>query len=267
MLEKVRKGNVDLILASELEAEHGIVVAFTGRSGGISEPPFDSLNLSYDVGDERGAVVSNRHLVEEILGIPSDVWVFGKQAHGSRVAFVGELERGRGATDHWSGLSHCDGLVTDREGLLLGVLTADCLPLVMVCGSRRAVGIAHVGWKGALYGIAVDLLHKLLECTGCRHEEIDAFLGPCIGPCCMVVGEDVENNFRKYIGDAAFAEGAGRKPRLDLVSICRSQLIGSGVEKANILSTGICTQCDPRYFSHRGSGGRTGRQAGIVAVI
>src|SRR5450756_765631 len=80
----------------------------------------------------------------------------------------------RQGVDHWSAIPRSDGLATDRSGIVLCILTADCLPLVMVCGTARAVAVAHVGWRGALYGVTVSAISRLLEYTGCRTEEITA---------------------------------------------------------------------------------------------
>lgn len=267
MLEAVQRAGVDLITVPELERERGITVIFTGRLGGNSRPPFDSLNLAYDAGDENKVVTSNRHLVGKILGIPPEDWVLCRQVHGSCVKRAGELERGRGGLDHWSAIPRADGLISDREGLVLGILTADCLPLVLVCGSESAVGVAHVGWRGALYGVVISALKRLFEYSGCRPDEVTAFLGPCIGPCCLKIGKDVADDFRRFIGDKAVIEGEDGSPRLDLASICRRQLIGYGINYTNIFSADVCTSCDEKYFSHRGSGGNTGRQAGMVAIL
>ena len=258
---------MELIAAPEFERELGITVTFTGKLGGNSRPPFDSLNLAYDVGDERKVVTSNRKLVGKILGIPRDDWVLCEQVHGSCVKRVGELERGRGGLDRWSAIPRSDGLISDREGLVLGILTADCLPLVMVCGSAKAVGVAHVGWRGALYGVAVSALHRLLEHADCRPGDITAFLGPHIGPCCLHVGSDVADDFRRFVGDKSVIEGKDGSTRIDLASICREQLVGSGIDNTNIFSVDVCTHCDERYFSYRASGGTTGRQAGMVAIL
>jgi YfiH family protein len=267
MLVAEQRGGLDLIVVPELERSLGITVAFTGRRGGNGSPPFDSLNLAYDVGEERDVVRSNRNLVGNILGISPDDWVLCQQVHGSRVMHAGELERGRGGPDYWSAIPRTDGLVSCTEGLALGILTADCLPLVMVCASEKAAGVAHVGWRGALYGVAVSALHRLLGYSGCNAGEIYAFLGPCIGHCCLKVGKDVAADFRRFAGDNAVTGSEDGNSRLDLASICRNQLIESGVNVNNIFTADVCTNCDEKYFSYRGSGGNTGRQAGMVAIL
>ena len=267
MLEAVQRDGIDLIAVPDLERDLGIIVAFTGRQGGTSRPPFERLNLAYDVGDEREAVTSNRLLLGKALSISTDDLVLCRQVHGSCVKRVGELERGRGGVDHWSAIPRSDGLATDRSGIVLCILTADCLPLVMVCGTARAVAVAHVGWRGALYGVTVSAISRLLEYTGCRTEEITAFLGPCIGSCCLQVGKEVADGFRRFIGDEAIVEVDDGSMRLDLASICRQQLVEAGINIKNIFSADVCTRCDEGYFSYRGSEGNTGRQAGIVAIL
>lgn len=267
MLEAVQRDGIDLITVPELEGDSGITVAFTGRHGGKSRPPFESLNLAYDVGDERKAVTSNRLLFGNMMGIPPEDWVLCQQVHGSCVKRVGDLEKGRGGIDYWSAVPRSDGLVTDRAGMAIGILTADCLPIVLVCRSARVIGAAHVGWRGALFGVAVSALGRLLEYPDCRAEEMLAFLGPSIGPCCLQVGKEVACEFRRSIGEEAVIEGDDGTARLDLPAICRYQLVEAGIRRKNIFSAGVCTHCDERYFSYRGSGGNTGRQAGMAALL
>jgi hypothetical protein len=267
MLKKVERGGLGILSAPGVENDFGISMAFTSGKHGGSGHQFKALNLSYDVGDDRKVVTSNRILLAEAFGIPPENWVLCQQVHGSRVNIVGELERGRGGLDHWSAMPRTDGLVTDKAGIALGILTADCLPLAMVCGSAKVVGVAHVGWRGALYGVATAAIRRMLEFPGCTPEEVIAFLGPCIGPCCLEVGSDVAAEFRRFHIDVAISGGNNGSPRLDLASTCRDQLISAGVKSNNIFTAGVCTRCDDEYFSYRGSGGKTGRQAGIVAIL
>jgi len=269
MLELVHRGGLDMLAAPELEDEFGIALAFTNRHGGESGGSFSTLDLSFNVGDSRVAVASNRDRVAEFFGIHAEHWVLGQQVHGATVRQVGLLERGRGGRDYWSGLPRTDGLLTDLPGVAVGVLTADCLPVVMAAVVERMVGIAHAGWRGILSGVAPAVLEAVSLASGCPPGEMLAFLGPCIGPCCMEVDEDVAVFFRARFGgggDVVMTDGTGRS-RIDIALACRRQLEGAGVRQASIFESGICTSCDESYFSFRRSGGTTGRQLAVVAVM
>jgi len=263
MLENVESGAVSFRGSPALMSAEGVLVAFTNRRGGSSEPPFDSLNLSYNVGDGYVSVTSNRDRLWRELSISPSRAVFARQVHGCRVCEVGEVEAGRGAFDHASGIPGCDALVTGASGIAVGVLVADCLPLLLVGPSCGRVAAVHAGWKGLLDGI----VERSVVCTGPRVPgELHAFIGPHIGSCCMRVGPEVAEPYRSKYGASVLEYGDDGECRLDMGAACLAALAASGVDPGRVHSVGECTACGSGYFSHRMSGGHTGRQAALVMI-
>ena len=220
-------------------------VAFTTRHGGMSEGPYASLNLGLKTDDEPGNVRANRALVLEQLGLDPARLALNVQQHGT------DLHRAVTGRTGEPG----DALWTDERGLPLLVLTADCLPIVLVrTGPEPAVAVVHAGWRGLLGGI----LDTAVATLG---GEIAAAVGPAIGPCCYEVGEEVAGPYRARFGADVVAAR-----HLDLRAAAAAALAGAGVE--DVTHVARCTSCDPGrlFFSHRRDRGITGRQ-GVVAAL
>lgn len=262
MLERVTREGVELLAAPALE-RRGITVAFTGRSQAAGPREFSGMNLSFDVGDDHRAVTSSRTALAAALGVDPGRMVFPRQVHGATVRVVGPLDVGRGAADHDSGIPRADGLVSMLRGVAVGVLTADCLPVVLAAPSARAVAVAHAGWRGVLAGTAEAALRKLLRETGCAPVEVLAFIGPHIRPCCFETGPEVTDLFERRIGSARFS---GARGRIDLGRACAGRLVAAGVPHGRVHVHEECTSCGRDYFSYRASGGACGRQGGFAVV-
>jgi YfiH family protein len=212
-------------------------VAFSTRQGGVSEGPFESLNLGILTDDDRERVVRNRELLLTDLGV--DEFAMGRQVHGT-------------AMEEWDGpssrpLKELDGHVTSTPGLGLLVLVADCLPVALVGEGRAAM--LHCGWRGLAGGIIEKALMKFDAPPA-------AAIGPGIGQCCYEVGDEVLAEFSAY-------EGVADGRMLSLRAIARQQLEAAGVTQ--IEDVDLCTSCRPDlFFSHRRDNGLTGRQAGVA---
>jgi YfiH family protein len=220
------------------------VAAFSTRVGGVSEAPFDTLNLGRLTEDDAEHVTENRcRLCAEVAADP-DRLRYGRQVHSSivhRAAGTGEPG---------------DGVWSDTPGEPLLVFTADCLPVALARanGDRPAVAALHVGWRGLLAGIVESAAAAL----GSAH--LAAAIGPGIGPCCYEVGADVAEPFRERFGAAIVEDG-----RLDLWSATEQALRAAGA--ATVMRVDLCTACNPElFFSHRRDAGRTGRQ-GLIAYV
>lgn len=167
-----------------------------------------------------------------------------RQVHGTRIiALPGQVD-GRET-------SEADGLLSESDGVEVGVWTADCLPVLMATEGGQYVGAFHAGWRGAVSGIAVQGLLKLIDLSGEDHSRIRVVLGPAIGPCCFEVGPEVWD---------AVDSGTPRyeqkdKRTLDLWNLVTFQLRMSGLSPASVGSVSLCTRCHPDlFFSHRGWG-------------
>jgi YfiH family protein len=233
----------------------GARVAFSTRIGGVSEPPFDSLNLGLLTDDEPTAVDENCRRLAAALGLAPDQVVFALQVHGTRLIDhsedAGEFRGSFGKTyvqkEPGNDPPEADGHIVREPGTAPLVFVADCLPIAL----RGPGGLAmvHAGWRPLAGGILADAAAAV--------EATDAAIGPGIGPCCYEVGDEVLEAF------ADLGEGIAEGRMLDLPGVARRQLARAGVE--NVRSAGLCTSCEPElFFSHRRDRGRTGRQAGLA---
>jgi YfiH family protein len=228
-------------------------VAFSTRVGGVSEGPFESLNLGILTGDEPRSVIENRRRLCEKIGADSERATMLWQQHGAGVVRAPD-DRGvmSAGFDHPPG----DALWTDDPGLTMMLITADCLPVAVARanGGGPALAVLHVGWRGLLEGIAAAALGEI------RNGRLEAVIGPGIGPCCYEVGDEVATPFRERFGDEVMS---GRN--LDLYTATEKALYAAGC--ARVERVEMCTSCHPDlFFSHRRDRGRTGRQ-GVVARI
>jgi len=225
----------------------GARVAFSTREGGVSEGPYESLNLGILTDDEPERVARNRGLLAERLGLaPADV-AMGWQVHGTEIARWDAPLTPGGFAEPGAELEKVDGHVTDRPGLGLLVLVADCLPVALATPGR--VSMLHCGWRGLAAGIVE-------RGAGLFDEPPAAAVGPGIGSCCYEVGDEVLDAF-------ADVGGAAEGRMLDLRAVAEARLRAAGVER--IEHVGLCTSCRADlFFSHRRDQGVTGRQAGVV---
>jgi len=219
-------------------------VAFSSRTGGVSDDAYASLNLGLLSGDNRERVRENRRRLYEAAGAHRERVSWPRQMHGAAVVRAGS----RG--------DEADAIWTDEAREPVMVVTADCVPVALVrIGGRPGVALVHVGWRGLLAGVvaaAVDALGGKL---------VAAAIGPGIGPCCYDVGKDVAEPVR-----AAFGARLVRAGRLDLPGAVERALVAAGCVRVDRI--GECTACHPeRYFSHRRDAGLTGRQGAIAYVV
>lgn len=212
-------------------------MAFSTRLGGVSEGPYESLNLGILTDDERARVERNRELLANAAGIDMQSIAMGWQVHGTEVKEWDAPPDGE--------LDKVDAHITARDDLALLVLVADCLPVALAGGDR--VGMVHCGWRGLAGGI-------LGRAVAHFDEPPAAAVGPGIGLCCYEVGDEVRDRF-----DGRFADGR----KLDLRAIADDLLRAAGVQRVEHVD--LCTSCrDDLFFSHRRDDGVTGRQGGLV---
>ncbi len=229
------------LIAVDLGDRH---VRFTTRRGGVSHPPYDSLNLGRWTLDEPSRVRANYAKLAERLGVDLTRIAMGLQVHGNEVQ---RRDEEPGPKDE---LLACDGQATHVEGVTCVVLAADCLPVALVCDST--IAMIHAGWRGLDGGVLDDGLRALRELGG--RGAVIALIGP--GACrqCYEVGDDLRARF------------ATTDRTLDLKAVATERLRGVGV--AEVHDVGLCTMCErgerPLFFSHRRDGPDTGRQGGLA---
>jgi YfiH family protein len=233
-----------------LEAEMpGARAVFSTRVGGISEPPYDSMNVAILTGDQREAVRENRHRLAAALGRDPDGVVMGRQVHGAELQEHRAAQEPRVYADVVRSPEGVDAHSTASAELTPLVMVADCLPVAMA--GPGGVAMAHCGWRGLAGGILAGAA-QAVEATA-------AAVGPGIGPCCYEVGDEVLAEFDD-LDDVA----DGRM--LDLTAVARALLARAGV--AELESADLCTSCNQElFYSHRRDGERTGRQAGLAWLV
>lgn len=238
----------------------GLVHAFYGRDGGASRGPWRSLNLSETVGDSAETVAANWARLTRSLG---DIRPAGMtQVHGDRVRRIGRRDCSRPS----SNVGECDGLLTNEAGCGLTVMTADCVPILLVAPAHRAVMALHAGWRGTLAGIARAGLKAARRSLGIASGEWQAALGPSIGGCCYEVSAEIGDSFERRWGAMPEAwQASGRRGQLDLRRVNTRILEECGIPDSSIHAVGPCTACaNQQYFSYRKSGGKTGRQVSLI---
>jgi YfiH family protein len=234
-----------MIVAPELAALTGVAHGFFTREGGVSTGVHASLNLGFGSDDDRAAILENRRRVAERLGLAPGSLAIPWQHHSADALVV---------TEPWGDTAgpKADAVVTDRPGIAVGVMIADCGPVLFADPEARIVAAAHAGWKGALGGILEATLDTM-EQLGARRERVVAVLGPCISQSAYEVGDDFRARFEAE--DAANARffTTGERPghaQFDLPGYIGARLAAAGVADPHAL--GLCTYADPgRFFSYR----------------
>lgn len=238
------------LLRPDWPAPSRVRSVMTTRRGGVSAPPYGSLNLGTHVGDDPVAVATNRAALRVAAGLPAEpAWL--AQLHGTRV-----VEAGAFATP-----PEADAAFARRSGAVCAVLVADCLPVLLCDRDGTQVAALHAGWRGLAAGI-IESTVRALDLPG---RELLAWLGPCIGPQRFEVGEEVRSALLAADAgaDVAFRRAdAPGKWWCDLAALARRRLQALGVDSVH--GSGLCTASDARRFFSFRRDGQTGRMAALV---
>lgn len=245
----------------------GIRIAFTGRTGGVSEPPFSALNLGGHVGDDVEAVATNRSLLLEAMSVSEVPLIMANQVHGNHVVEVVACDSVSIEAARAQALAGADALLVDapRVGALL--CFADCVPIIVASPTGRFV-VAHAGWRGAMAGIVSKAVRRLVardsySCGVGAAASYNAYIGPHIHTECFETGSDVRSRFVERFGKAV----APDDKHVDLARAVTLDLESAGLSAQRVVDAGVCTACRPNeYFSYRASGGTCGRH-GAFAVL
>lgn len=222
-------------------------MVFSDRRGGVSRGPYESLNLGILTDDDQESVSDNRRRLAAAVGCDAERVAMGWQVHGDEILEWHEPPQNGGFAHAGAELPRVDGHTTTARNVPLLVLVADCMPVALVGAGR--VAMLHCGWRG----LAAGILDKGLELFD---ETPRAVLGPCIGPCCYEVGEEV-------LAEFAGLPGVANGRMLSLSLVAQQKLVARGVTEID--SFPLCTSCRPElFYSHRRDNGVTGRQAGLV---
>ncbi len=243
---KQERGGLLILRFGLLDQAGGLVQGVSTRLGGVSAPPFDSLNLARGE-DDRAAVEENRRRLARALGLRRLVGL--RQVHGSRLVDAGEVD------EH----TEADGLVTTRPGLGLLIKQADCQAVILAAPRAGVVANLHVGWRGNLQNLPGLGVRHLQRHYGVEPSRIWAAISPSLGPCCA----EFVNHRQEFPPQFARYRVAG--DNFDLWQLTWDQLTAAGVRPQRIETAGLCTRCDRRFFSYRREG-TTGRFGTVVAL-
>jgi len=188
--------------------------------------------------------------------------------HGNNVVTITKAFGSGEIGDSDLGLRGADGLLTGVKDLLLMIKVADCFPVFLYDPVKQAIGLIHAGWRGTAAGIVPKAIEKMVGSFGSKPEHIVAGIGPGIGSCCFIVGEDVREAFRKYNARTAFLNTYDdEKLHCDLKKMIATELLSGGLQEERIAAADACTCCNEMvFYSHRRDNGKTGRMAAVIGL-
>lgn len=253
-----------------LEKTGVVVCGFSTRLGGVSRGCCESMNLSFTRGDDPEAVMENYRRIGHALGISPEQIVCSDQTHTVNVRKVGRDDCGNGITKP-KPYRDVDGLITDEAQVALATFYADCVPLYLVDPEKKAIGLAHSGWRGTVGKIGKATVEAMRREYGCRPEAIRTVIGPSICQECYEVSEDVAEAFKKSydpgLWDRLMTRREDGKYQLNLWEACRENFLEAGILPEHISMPEICTCCNPGFlFSHRASKGKRGNLAAFLML-
>jgi YfiH family protein len=252
---------VELLRAPGFEFPAGVVHGFTTREGGVSTEARATLNLALRAGETEAGLHENwRRVVGSLdVSLSAENLAILHQVHGVRVV---EVQAGGGPL---APVAEADAAICIVPGVVLAVRVADCVPVLLA--TPRCVAVAHAGWRGVAGDIVAATVAAMLEKTGESPDAVCAAIGPHIGVGAFEVGEEVVDQLAATgISPSDFARyDLGPRPHVVLSALLRAQLGRCGVDRIGVVAG--CTVTEPRFFSHRRDGERTGRLAGVIARL
>lgn len=251
---------LDFFTFTHFKKSPSLLHAVTTKSNDL---PY-AFSLALHTGEEVENIVANRSKLSNLLHSYEPLhYIVANQTHSDNIKVITQKE-----TKGWKSLSDaiedCDALITDVKGVVLNILTADCVPILLYDKRKGVVAAVHAGWKGTKAQIVSKTVHKMKEVYGCDPKEIIAGIAPSIGRCCYEVGKDVAEHF--------FDMPEGFTPKdekymLDLPFINKQQLLAAGIQEKNIEMSDTCTACEvERFFSYRKEQGCSGRFMSMIGM-
>lgn len=251
------KNGIPYFEISEIAQIGWIHHGFLSRQGGVSSPPYDSLNLSHHNGDQNRNVSQNKNLIAGALSFDPGCLILLNQIHQDQILILKE------PLDHLPPPLEYDALITNVPNRYLGILTADCLPIFVVDQKRRVVAAIHAGRQGTALHIVTQVIKKMEEEFGCSLEDLLITLGPSIGSCCYEIDDKV---FLTEWEPYSISKGRG-KWMVDLAHINMAMMKKVGIEEKQIFWVNLCTSCNSNLFFSYRKEGQTGRQLSFIGII
>jgi YfiH family protein len=259
---------VRALICAPLEKD-GFVNGFSTRLGGVSEMPADALSLAGFNDDAAENILENRRRFLKLF--PGDWALAGCwQVHGAEIRVVHSAAEAKPAENERGDTIFCDVIVSDAKGVLAGVKTADCVPILLGDPATGAFAAVHAGWRGTLATAVVAAVEQLAKEYDVRPENLRAAIGASAGPCCYEVGSDVIDAFTSKFpdGEKLFTATRPGHATVDLLKANRDQLISAGVKPERIHTAPLCTMCrTDLFFSYRKEKSVQGKVGRLMAVV
>ena len=262
-MKLVRNGKLSYLQPGGLA--EGIAAGFSTRNGGVSRAPYNSLNLGLNTEDLQASVDGNRSTFARSFGLQPHQLLTVKQVHGKDLLIIDEPNPD---LSHFLSLE-VDAVITDQPGFMIGVLVADCFPVLLWDAEKKVIAAVHVGWRGAADGILQKTTEAMQEHFGCDVAKLKSAIGPGIGAHKYEVDRPVRDAFRQGSGfwEQIATEVSLGHWQLDIALSSRLQLEQAGLANNNIDQAAECTCCHPELlFSYRRDKGMTGRQIGFISL-
>ncbi|MFO7765449.1 MAG: peptidoglycan editing factor PgeF [Pelovirga sp.] len=262
-MKLVRKGKISYLQPTSIPP--GLIAGFSTRNGGVSRPPYHSLNLGYNTDDPKVHIEGNRSTFVRTFDLPIHQLLTVKQVHGKDILLIDEPNLD---LSHFNRLE-VDAIITNQPGIMIGILTADCYPLLLWNRQQTAVAAVHIGWRGAADGLIGKTVKAITSHFDCTPQDLLAAVGPGIGADRYEVDRPVRDAFRQGSG---FWKEISHETRLGHFSLnlalsCRLQLEQTGIAPDAIEESGHCTYASAEmFFSYRRDDGKTGRQLGFIML-
>ncbi|KQC10505.1 MAG: hypothetical protein APR62_11980 [Smithella sp. SDB] len=265
MFKLNKKHSIQYFESSLLSECDFLTHAFCTRLGGVSEDDYASLNISFKEGDLEGKVLQNWHRLAMAFSIPLEQFLTLNQVHGDDIFVI------KPYGDYYSSREHLnyDAIITNRTNLAICIKTADCVPIFLVDRIKKIIAVVHAGWRSTALGITAKVIRLLIDKYHCLPCDILAVIGPAIGKCCFDLDAAAADDFCKQKNHEAFVFPGKRQNKyaIDLAEANRRQIMNCGISESNIDVSDFCTSCrQDLFFSHRGSGGITGRQVNFMMI-
>ena len=271
---KVGEHSLPFIESPLLEGFSGLRHGFSTRKGGVSKEHLSSLNLGFNLGDEREKVLENFRILGSLFEAKPEDFVLTQQTHSINVRRVGKEDRGKGIFRERN-YTDVDALITNEEGVILTAFSADCVPILFYDKGHRAIASCHSGWRGTHGRILARVIEAMQREFSSKPEEIYIAIGPSICKNCYEVSEDVGEAFleafpalREETKNASPIERVSEeKFHIDLWELNRIIALEAFIPPENISISGYCTMERPDlFFSHRYSQGRRGVQGAFISL-
>ncbi len=263
-----RRGGVLTLSFPRLGHPTLIKHAISTRIGGVSRGSYQSLNISYKVSDDSLRVEENRRLLSESMEMNLDKGVYLTQVHSDKVFTLDKSNLpSKGGL-----LGEGDALITNLSKVPIGIMVADCLPILFYDPVHKAIGLAHAGWRGTVAQIGVKILKAMTEAYGTNPAEVKVVLGPAIGACCYEVGLDVKEKFDSFSYAGDILEQSGKAHwKLNIPEANARQLLEAGVAEDHLIRSNLCTVDHlDLFYSHRADAGperSTGRFGAFMMLV